>query len=613
MRDRVRDYAVLLAVSAALTLPNLGQTSLWDMDEGVNAQAAREMRDADTWIVPTFNYQLRTAKPALLYWLQRASFAAFGVSEWSARLPSALAAWLAVLLTYELARRMFTRAAALLSGIVLVSVMQFGMLSRGATPDATLLFFTVLTYLAFWAGHAGGSRRWWIPTAAACGLAMLTKGPIGVGLPGLVILLYFAWNRELGRLLDRKIVWAALVFLLVAGPWYALVSNETRGEWLAAFFGHENMNRFVNPMDGHRGTVWYYAIAVLVMFAPWSAFIGLTLWYGVRGTGRPNPPSPFPRREGSFPSPLAGEGGGASPPGEGSNLNESETLPLTRSLRSLPSPARGEGEAPSPPRGGVGEGSSDVRAHRFLVCWVIAYLVFFSAAATKLPNYIFPIYPALAILTARFLMLWRDGAMAFPRWAMPAGVAAMALIGVIFAGTLVYADGQFPGLAPWAALGAIPAAGAVAMSWYLRRGDRQGVVNAAAVASVAFVGLVVALPPEVVDRQKAPRELVRASGLADPTRDVRVAAYAWFQHSVVFYTGREVAELKTAESAIAFLAVPTPAYLFVPAVRWNEMAAGVTVPHRVVARHFDFMRKCDVLVITNEPARDVAAAARPGR
>ena len=229
MRDRLRDYAVLSAVAAALTLPNLGATSLWDVDEGVNAQAAREMRDAGTWVVPTFNYQLRTAKPAMLYWLQRASYAAFGVSEFSARLPSVLAGWLAVLLTYELARRMFTRDTALLAGIVLASAVQFAVLSHAATPDATLLLFTTLTYLAFWAGHAGDSRKWWVPTAVACGLATLTKGPIGVGLPGLVILLYFAWNRELGRLFDRRLIWAGLAFVLVAGPWYGLVANETAG------------------------------------------------------------------------------------------------------------------------------------------------------------------------------------------------------------------------------------------------------------------------------------------------------------------------------------------------------------------------------------------------
>ena len=416
MRDRLRDYAVLLAVSAALTLPNLGQTSLWDMDEGVNAQAAREMRDANTWIVPTFNYQLRTAKPALLYWLQRASYATFGVSEWSARLPSVLAAWLAVLLTYELARRMFTRATALLAGVVLASAMQFGMLSHAATPDATLLFFTMLTYLAFWAGHANGSRRWWLPTAAACGLAVLTKGPVGLALPGLVILLYFAWNRELGRLLDRRMLWGMLVFALVAGPWYGLVANETRGEWLKSFFGNENVNRFLNPMDGHRGEVWYYPVAVLVMFAPWSAFMGAALWYGALGA------------------------------------RERPGLPRSCSEPAGVNPAAHE----------------EVRAHRFLVCWVVAYLAFFSAAATKLPNYIFPIYPALAVLTARVLMQWRDGSLAIPRWLVSASVAAVAIVGIAFAAGLLYADRQFPGLAPWAALGAVPVLGAVAMAWYLR-------------------------------------------------------------------------------------------------------------------------------------------------
>ena len=75
-----------------------------------------------------------------------------------------------------------------------------------------------------------------------------------------------------------------------------------------------------------------------------------------------------------------------------------------------------------------------------------------------------------------------------------------------------------------------------------------GVVTAAAVASVLFVGLVVAFPAAVVDRQKAPRELVRASGAGDPTRDVRLAAFGWFQPSVVYYAGREVAVLESPEA-----------------------------------------------------------------
>jgi 4-amino-4-deoxy-L-arabinose transferase-like glycosyltransferase len=522
---------------------------LWDVDEGVNAQAAREMQGADTWIVPTFNYQLRTAKPVMLYWLQRASYEAFGVNEFSARLPSALAGWVAVLLTYELARRLFSRATALLAGVVLASVVQFALLSHAATPDATLLSFTCLTFLAFWRGHENGSRGWWIPTAAACGLAVLTKGPIGVALPGAVILLYFAWNRELGRLFDRRILGAGIVFLLVAGPWYGLVSNETRGEWVKAFIGRENLERFSSPMDQHSGPFYYYVFALPVMFAPWSAFLLAVLWYGLRGT-RPLPP------------------------------------------------------APSPAGGGAGEGSR--RAHRFLASWFIAYLVVFSAAATKLPNYIFPLYPALAILTARFLIAWRDGSLTVPRWVMGAGAAAMALVGAVAAGGIILAGESFPGLGVWGAVGLAPIAGALAMARALGRGDRDGVVFSAAVASVLFVGVLVTFPGEVVDRQKAPRVLVRESGAGDPDRDLRLAAHRWFQPSVVYYAGREVAILESPAAVDAFLAVPTPAYLFVPEPVWRESFADrVPVRYRVAARHYDFLEKCDVLVIVNE-ARDTA-------
>ncbi len=554
MRNRTRDYTILLTVSVALTLPNLGVASLWDVDEAVNAQAAREMRDADTWVIPTFNYQLRTAKPVMLYWLQRASYAAFGVSEWSARFPSVVASWLIVLLTYELARQMFGRGTALLAGVVLASVGHFVILSHAATPDATLLLFTSLTYLAFWTFHVGNSRAWWIPTAVGCGLAMLTKGPIGVVLPGIVICMYFAWNRELGRLLDRRAFLASVVFIFVAIPWYALVASETRGEWLTAFFGNENVNRFLSPMEGHHGTLWFYPAAIIVMFIPWTVFLLAAVWYGVRGTVR--------------------------------RVGEEEC-----------------GRGGDKERGSVGE---EVRAHRFLVCWAVAYLVFFSAAATKLPNYVFPLYPALAILTARFLVAWRDAEVTVPRWLMPAGAVGLLLVGVGVAGGMLYADRTFPGLASWAIIGVVPVAGGIAMAWFLRQGDRGGAVLAVSVAAVVFVGSVIAWPPAVLEQQRAPRELVRASDLTNPTREVRVATFEWFQPSVVFYTGREVGRLESASAVGVFLAVPTPGYLFVPAKVWEKLSTDLPASYRVIAQHHDFLKKCDVVVVTNVASADVA-------
>src|SRR5947209_19771710 len=162
---------IVVCVVALLTLPSLGSTSLWDIDEGLNAEAAREMLESGNWIVPTFNFQPRTAKPALLYWLQVASYRRFGVTEFAARLPSALAALATVLLTYELGRRMFGAAAGLLAGVIVVSCLQVCVLAHAATPDSLLLACLVLAFFLFWEGYAGGGRRWLMTTSLGTGLA----------------------------------------------------------------------------------------------------------------------------------------------------------------------------------------------------------------------------------------------------------------------------------------------------------------------------------------------------------------------------------------------------------------------------------------------------------
>ena len=128
LQTRRAHYALLAAAQLLMTLPNLGAASLWDMDEGVNAEATREMLESGNWITPYFNYELRTAKPALLYWLQGISFRIFGINEFAARVPAVLCGLGTVLITYELARRLFSpttdffrQRAVQLSRILLIS------------------------------------------------------------------------------------------------------------------------------------------------------------------------------------------------------------------------------------------------------------------------------------------------------------------------------------------------------------------------------------------------------------------------------------------------------------------------------------------------------------
>jgi 4-amino-4-deoxy-L-arabinose transferase-like glycosyltransferase len=546
---RPAHYALLAIAFAAVTLPNLGTPSLWDVDEGVNVGCTREMMASGTWIVPTFNGELRTAKPVMLYWIQRASFNVFGTDEWAARFPAVLLGLGTVLLTYELARRMFDAATGLLAGIALATAIEFCKLSHAATPDAPLIFFITLTLYLFWIGHEFGGRAWFYPAAVASALAMLTKGPVGLAMPGLIVALYFAWNRELKRLLDWRLVRAILLWLLIAAPWYGLVISETRGAYLA-FFKNENAGRFLNAMEGHRGPIVYYIGALFAFFAPWSAFLGAAVWYGVRA---------------ALPKPVGSAGG----------------LPL-----------------------------ADARAHRFLLCWAGAYLVFFSLAATKLPNYIAPLYPAIAILTARFLVRWAREELALPRWVMPTGTVGVALVGLITTAAILVASGIvslplkglriMPNLAPWAPLGAIPLLAALGMAWCLVTNRRYALLWVIAGSTVLFIGSLAAFVVPEVDAHKAPKPLVEESGAYQPDAEIRVGSFDYTQPSVTHYVGRKVERLPNAASAANFLAMPLPAYLFVPAKVWDEQLTGIAGSYRIAARRFDFYRNGEILVVTNQ-------------
>lgn len=559
LQHRLGHYAILLTATALLTLPNLGAHSLWDVDEGINAEAAREMMEAESYISPLFNFELRTAKPALLYWLQMISYSLFGVNEFAARLPSVLAAMLTVLLTYELGRRMFGPSAGLLGGLVLASAIEFCMLAHAATPDSTLLLFTVLTFYLFWIGSRDGRQWWYAPVGLAEGFACLTKGPIGLVLPTTAIILFLIWNGEWKRLLNKRMVWWFLAFFVAAGPWYILVTVETRGAWIKQFIGRENVNRFMTPMENHRGPFYYHFAALFVFFAPWSIFLIGTIWHAIQEARKPvEPGKSYPPRE----------------------------------------------------------------ASRFLLCWISTYLLFFSLAATKLPNYVAPIYPALAILTARLLSQWRMGMLTTTNRIPRAALLTFALIGVLTMLLFPIAGGWirlpirmavFPDMAKWFWVGIIPIFGALVAWRCLRFEERGKTVAAFAAASIAFVGLLAAFPVVTFSNYHTPRLLVEEAQLKQPNRDIRLASLFWFQPSAVFYSQREIEKLTSWEQASDRLEMNAPVYLFVPEPIWNQIQKddSKAAKYRIAARKFDYYKKYDVLVVTNEASRMDSVAAIP--
>src|SRR5262249_33635158 len=143
----------------------------------------------------------------------------------------------------------------------------------------------------------------------------------------------------------------------------------------------------------------------------------------------------------------------------------------------------------------------------------------FSASGTKLPNYVLPIYPAIALLTARFLERWRRGEIQPPAWTLHVALGCLALVGVGTMGALLLGGGawtprffhgrHYAGLEKWMIVGAIPVLGAVAGWRCLWTDRRTGLVMTVAVSGVAFLGLLAAGGASALEAYKAPRELVR--------------------------------------------------------------------------------------------------------
>jgi 4-amino-4-deoxy-L-arabinose transferase-like glycosyltransferase len=543
---RAGHYALLLAATAALVLPNLGGPSLWDIDEGNNAEAAREMLESGNWVVPTFNGQLRVDKPALLYWLQLGAYAVFGVNEFAARFPSAVAAMITVLLAYELGRRMFGSASTgLLGGLLLASNVAFCAAGRFANPDALLNLFTVLALLFFWFGYGCGGRLWFVPTAVSMGLAVLAKGPVGVVLPLTVLGLFLLWMGQVRRLFDLRILAGTLAFLLVVLPWYTWVGVETRAVFLRGFLFEHNIFRFVHSMENHKGPIYYYAVVLALGFLPWSVFLGLSAWYSLRtGSGE----DPLPAEGNRFPC-------------------------------------------------------------RFLWCWIAVYFVFFTIAGTKLPNYILPLYAPVALLSARFLDRWRQGIVQPPGWAVAISLACLALLGLgtsfgVLAASGAVALSKVPpvlaGRSAFALVGIIPLLAAIGAGWCLCQRRRVAAVVLLASTAVVFLGLVAGGGSVALESRKAPRALTYAYQAEQGEPDVRVGCYQYFQPSLVFYSGREVQNFANANEVVEFLRCPLPVYLFVPAPVWeNELEARVKGPCRLLGRQRDLYRNCEVVVVTN--------------
>ena len=259
---------------------NLGGAALFEPDEGRSAEIGREVLLLGDWLTPHYDFIPRLDKPILYFDLVALSYKFFGISEWSARLPSVLAGLACLALTYGLARSLYGAWAALWSTLILLTSGGFFGLSRVAILDMHLTFFMTSALCCFFWGQrsvdSGKGRIPFLLMYAALGAATLTKGPIGLLLPAAVISFHLLLTKRWVVLRHMEFALGIPLFLLTAAPWYVLAELRNPG-YLNHFFWQENVARFTTTQFG-RGAPWYYFIAVLSAgFLPWTIFLPTTI------------------------------------------------------------------------------------------------------------------------------------------------------------------------------------------------------------------------------------------------------------------------------------------------------------------------------------------------
>jgi 4-amino-4-deoxy-L-arabinose transferase-like glycosyltransferase len=264
---------LLVLLCAASFFAGSGRPAIGDSDEAFYAEAAREMLASGDWLTPHYNFEPRFQKPILSYWLIATGYGVVGVGEAAARVWSALAGLGLALLTAACGRRWYDERTARWAGAIVATAFGYFSVARSALPDLPLAFFIAL---ATWAAIAGTLDRparpflWAALAGLATGLGVLTKGPVAVVLPALVLLPLWWYERRL-RDLDRTwLLIAGLTALVIAVPWYAAMTHVHGLVYLEGFFLGDNVERFATTRFNEHRAPWFYLPIIAGGLLPWT-------------------------------------------------------------------------------------------------------------------------------------------------------------------------------------------------------------------------------------------------------------------------------------------------------------------------------------------------------
>ena len=320
---------ILVVVYALLWFGTLNYRHLIPSDEGRYAEIAREMLVTGDWVTPRYNGYKYFEKPPLQIWATASAFNIFGVGDWQARLWTALTGFLTIVFIGFTGARIYSARAGWLAAVALASSPMWVIGGHINSLDMGLSAFLVAALcsllLAQTSSNKTYSRNWMWACWAFMALATLSKGVIGVAIPGMVFAVYSitAWDWKIWKRLH--IISGSILFLAITAPWFVVIAQRNP-EFLEFFFIHEHLQRFTQTAHSRTGPIYFFLPLLLLGFLPWIAQV----------------------------------------PGA-----------IAQTWR---------------------ERNREFSSGWLLTCWFVVILGFFSISQSKLPGYIIPLFPALALI-----------------------------------------------------------------------------------------------------------------------------------------------------------------------------------------------------------------------
>jgi len=274
------DWLLLAGFCGFLFFFGLAYFGLLGADEPRYAQVAREMLARHDWITPTLGGKPWLEKPALYYWQAMVAYGIFGVSDWAARLPSAVDATMMVVAVYLFLRR-FRPGFQLDGALMTASASGVIGFARAASTDMPLAAMFGIAMLAWYAWYESARRRYLALSYIFLGLAVLAKGPVAPFF-ALVIVMIFAAAKGDYRLIACTLWFPGIgLFALTVLPWYIAVQLKNP-EFFRVFILEHNLGRFGKDLYHHTQPFWYYVPVALLGLVPWTMFIGVAMVESIR-------------------------------------------------------------------------------------------------------------------------------------------------------------------------------------------------------------------------------------------------------------------------------------------------------------------------------------------